>query len=107
VSAALCAALLAAAAADPAPVLKALERSGRALKTMRAEFKETRVLTLLDERQHGEGTVLLEVPGRLRWDYHDPLRRRGAEPAAAARRLRAEAAEGRRGGAVRKVGCRR
>jgi hypothetical protein len=70
----LLAAVLAAppAAADAAGVLKALETAGRALKTMKASFVETKVLVLLDEKQETRGDVLLQVPGRLRWNYTDP-----------------------------------
>ena len=53
-------------------VLRALEGSGRRLKTMRAEFVETKVLILLDETEESTGEVLLEVPGRLRWNYQQP-----------------------------------
>jgi outer membrane lipoprotein carrier protein len=73
VSAALLLATLAAApAADAAAVLKSLEAAGRALKTMKASFVETKVLVLLDEKQETRGDVLLQVPGRLRWDYRTP-----------------------------------
>jgi outer membrane lipoprotein carrier protein len=65
-------AALLAAAADPAAVLRSLEQSGRALRTMKASFVETKVLVLLDEKQETRGKVLLEVPGRLRWDYTAP-----------------------------------
>ncbi len=59
-------------AADTASVLKSLETAGRALKTMRAGFVETKVLVLLDEQQETRGEVILQVPGRLRWDYTSP-----------------------------------
>jgi outer membrane lipoprotein-sorting protein len=39
---------------------------------MRAAFRETKVIVLLDDRQESEGEVLLEVPGRLRWNYARP-----------------------------------
>jgi outer membrane lipoprotein-sorting protein len=71
VSLALASALLA-AATDSAAVLRSLEQSGRALRTMKASFVETKVLVLLDEKQETRGNVLLEVPGRLRWDYVAP-----------------------------------
>ena len=58
------------AAADS--VLRALEASGRKLETMRARFVETKLLTLLDETEESTGEVLLEVPGRLRWNYEQP-----------------------------------
>jgi outer membrane lipoprotein carrier protein len=61
-----------AAAADTDAVLHSLEQAGRALKTMKADFKETKVLALLDEKEETEGTVLLQVPGRLRWSYVKP-----------------------------------
>lgn len=67
--------LLAAAplrAADTAAILRSLEDAGRALKTMKADFVETKVLVLLDERTETRGTVLLRVPGRLRWNYTAP-----------------------------------
>jgi len=60
------------AAQDPSTVLKALETAGRGLKTMKAAFVETKVLTLLNEKNETRGTVLLQVPGRLRWDYVAP-----------------------------------
>ena len=60
------------ASADAAAVLKSLETAGRALKTMKASFVETKVLVLLDEKQETKGDVLLQVPGRLRWNYIAP-----------------------------------
>jgi outer membrane lipoprotein-sorting protein len=72
VSAAAALAALLAAPADPAAVLRSLEQAGRALHTMKAAFVETKVLVLLDEKQETRGNVLLEVPGRLRWDYTTP-----------------------------------
>ena len=57
---------------DAAAVLKSLETAGRALKTMKASFTETKVLVLLDEKQETRGDVLLQVPGRLRWNYTEP-----------------------------------
>jgi outer membrane lipoprotein carrier protein len=60
------------ATADPSVVLKSLETAGRGLKTMKASFTETKVLTLLSEKQETRGSVFLQVPGRLRWDYVSP-----------------------------------
>jgi outer membrane lipoprotein carrier protein len=73
-SAALLAAALAVgpAAADASSVLKSLETAGRALKSMKASFVETKVLVLLDEKQETRGDLLLQVPGRLRWNYTSP-----------------------------------
>jgi len=69
----LAAVLLAGApAADTAAVLKSLESAGAALKTMKASFVETKVLVLLNESQETKGDVLLQVPGRLRWNYTSP-----------------------------------
>jgi len=67
--------LLAAAPAgdtDATAVLKALETAGRGLKTMKAAFVETKVLTLLNEKQETRGNVTLQIPGRMRWDYVTP-----------------------------------
>ena len=67
--------LLAAAPAgdgDASAVLKALETAGRGLKTMKAAFVETKVLTLLSETQETRGNVALQIPGRMRWDYVSP-----------------------------------
>lgn len=61
-----------AAAEDTAQVLKNLEQAGRALKTMKAEFVETKVSVLLDEQTEQRGDVRLQVPGRLRWNYTAP-----------------------------------
>jgi outer membrane lipoprotein carrier protein len=58
--------------ADTAVILKSLEGAGRELKTMRASFVETRVLALLDEKSESRGDVLLQVPGRFRWNYTAP-----------------------------------
>jgi outer membrane lipoprotein-sorting protein len=59
-------------AADAAAVLKQLEDAGRGLTTMKARFHETKVLVLLDEKSEAKGTVLLQVPGRFRWNYESP-----------------------------------
>ncbi len=59
-------------AADAAAVLASLETAGRSLRTMKAAFVETKVLVLLDEKQETRGLVLVQVPGRLRWDYTAP-----------------------------------
>jgi outer membrane lipoprotein carrier protein len=72
VSAAVALLALLAAPADPGGVLRSLEQSGRALHTMKAAFVETKVLVILNENQETRGNVLLEVPGRLRWDYTAP-----------------------------------
>lgn len=64
--------LLAGSPGDAAAVLRSLEASGRSLKTMRAGFVQTRVLELLDETEESRGSVMLQVPGRLRWDYAQP-----------------------------------
>lgn len=66
------AALLTADAGDPSPVLRSLENAGRALKTMQAFFLETKVTVLLDEKQERRGTVMMHIPGRLRWNYETP-----------------------------------
>ncbi|HEX9202935.1 MAG TPA: outer membrane lipoprotein carrier protein LolA [Vicinamibacteria bacterium] len=68
----LLATLLAAPAGDPSAVLKSLEHAGRALKTMQASFLETKVIVLLDEKQESRGTVMMHIPGRLRWNYETP-----------------------------------
>ena len=61
-----------AAAADTAQVLKSLEDGGRALKTMKAQFTETKVSVLLNEKAESRGDVTLQVPGRFRWNYTAP-----------------------------------
>jgi outer membrane lipoprotein carrier protein len=73
-TAALLAAVLAVAPGSPdtAVLLRSLESAGRALKTMKASFVETKVLVLLNEKQETTGDVLLQVPGRLRWNYTAP-----------------------------------
>ncbi len=67
-------ALLAAApgAGDATAVLAALEEQGRRLVTMRADFEQTRTNVVLDEQETTSGKVLLQVPGRFRWDYTRP-----------------------------------
>jgi outer membrane lipoprotein-sorting protein len=39
---------------------------------MQAAFVETKVLVLLNEKQETRGDVLLQVPGRLKWNYTSP-----------------------------------
>jgi outer membrane lipoprotein-sorting protein len=39
---------------------------------MQARFAETKVIVLLDETAEARGTVLLQVPGRFRWNYEAP-----------------------------------
>jgi outer membrane lipoprotein-sorting protein len=60
------------APSDTGAILASLEDAGRALRTMRAAFVETKVLVLLDEKTESRGDVLLEVPGRFRWNYEAP-----------------------------------
>lgn len=60
------------AGGDAASVLAQLEVAGRDLRTMEARFHETKVLVLLDEKSEARGTVLLQVPGRFRWNYEAP-----------------------------------
>jgi outer membrane lipoprotein carrier protein len=60
------------AAASPDAILASLEKAGQALKTMRADFVETKVLVLLNDNQETRGDVMLQVPGRLRWNYTAP-----------------------------------
>ena len=64
--------LLAAAPGDAGAVLRSLEEAGRVLRTMQASFVETKVLVLLDEKTERRGSVMLQVPGRLRWSYEAP-----------------------------------
>ena len=71
-TAAVVVALLAAAPPDADAVLRALEKAGQALRTMKADFVETKVLVLLNEKQETRGDVMLQVPGRLRWNYTAP-----------------------------------
>ena len=66
----LCLTLAGPAAAET--VLRSLETQGRALKTMQAEFVETKVSVLLGDTEETRGTLLLQVPGRLRWNYVSP-----------------------------------
>ena len=61
-----------AAAADTAQVLKSLEDAGRVLKTMKAQFNESKLSLLLNETTEAKGDVMLEVPGRFRWNYSAP-----------------------------------
>jgi len=72
VTAALLALSLLAAGSDRDAVLASLEKAGRALQTMQADFVETRVLLLLDEHTEQQGLVYLQVPGRFRWNYTKP-----------------------------------
>jgi len=53
-------------------VLRSLEKAGQALKTMKAGFVETKVLVLLNDKEETRGDVMLQVPGRLRWNYTSP-----------------------------------
>jgi outer membrane lipoprotein-sorting protein len=64
--------LLLAGAPDAAAVLRSLEDAGRTLRTMRAAFVETKVIVLLDEKTEARGEVLMQIPGRFRWDYRTP-----------------------------------
>jgi outer membrane lipoprotein-sorting protein len=69
---ALLAVLLLAAPPSADAVLRSLEKAGQALKTMQADFVETKVLVLLNDKQETRGDVMLHVPGRLRWNYTSP-----------------------------------
>ena len=58
--------------ADSAAVLRSLEQAGRSLKTMKASFVEVKVNVLLGEEEESRGEVLLQVPGRFRFQYEAP-----------------------------------
>ena len=58
--------------ADSATVLASLEQAGRSMRTMKAAFVEVKVNVVLDEKQESRGTVVLQVPGRFRWNYVSP-----------------------------------
>ncbi len=64
--------VLLAGPADAATVLRSLEEAGRTLQTMQASFVESKMLVLLDEKTESRGSVVLQVPGRLRWNYDAP-----------------------------------
>jgi outer membrane lipoprotein-sorting protein len=64
--------LLSGGGADTTTILSALEQAGRELRTMRAGFVETKRIVLLEESEESRGEVLLQVPGRLRWNYAAP-----------------------------------
>jgi outer membrane lipoprotein carrier protein len=68
--------LLALGAAPPGSstgaILASLAKAGRALKTMTADFVQTKVTVLLDEKEESTGRILLKIPGRVRWDYLTP-----------------------------------
>jgi outer membrane lipoprotein-sorting protein len=57
---------------DKEAVLNSLAAAGKALKTMTAEFTQTKVSALLNEKEEMSGTLHLEIPGRFRWDYTSP-----------------------------------
>jgi outer membrane lipoprotein-sorting protein len=65
-------AVLLAPAPDAAAVLKSLEEAGRGLRTLRASFVETKVIVLLDEKTEARGELLMQIPGRFRWNYLTP-----------------------------------
>lgn len=69
---ALLALVAAGAGGNAESVLKSLAEAGRSLRTMQADFVETKTLVLLDDTQESRGSVLLQVPGRFRWDYSAP-----------------------------------
>jgi outer membrane lipoprotein-sorting protein len=71
-TAAVLAAVVAAGATDGAAVLGSLEQAGRSLKTMKASFVEVKVNVLLGEQEESRGQVLLQVPGRFRFEYRTP-----------------------------------
>jgi outer membrane lipoprotein-sorting protein len=71
-TAAVLAAVVVAGATDGAAVLGSLERAGRSLKTMKASFVEVKVNVLLGEQEESRGQVLLQVPGRFRFEYRTP-----------------------------------
>ena len=64
--------VLLAAPAGADAILKQLEDAGRGLTTMQARFHETKVLVVLEEKSEARGSVLLQVPGRFRWNYEAP-----------------------------------
>lgn len=63
---------LSAAGPEAGAILKSLEDAGRSLRTMRASFVETKLTLVLDEKTEARGQVLMQIPGRFRYDYKLP-----------------------------------
>ncbi len=67
-------ALLAAPAAGPAQeeAVANLEKALKAVTTLRADFEQFHYSMAVTEPLHEKGEILLEKPGRMRWEYKSP-----------------------------------
>jgi outer membrane lipoprotein-sorting protein len=53
-------------------VLVEMERAGKRLKTMTADFRQTDHDFILKDQEESAGKLYLSVPGRIRWEYAPP-----------------------------------
>ena len=62
---------MAAAAADLSDMLRQVEKRYNSAKTLQVQFQETHTAPSRPRRTES-GTLYLQKPGRMRWDYSDP-----------------------------------
>ncbi len=55
-----------------AEVLTEMETAGNALKTLSATFTQTDHDFILEDEEKSTGTLYVELPGRIRWEYAPP-----------------------------------
>lgn len=55
-----------------AEVLAEMETAGNALKTLSAAFTQTDHDFILEDEESSSGTLYVELPGRIRWEYAAP-----------------------------------
>lgn len=61
-----------AASLTPTQIAEKLQRTYDNTKSFSAEFQQKTSMRLNQRKRHGEGSVVILKPGRIRWDYQKP-----------------------------------
>lgn len=59
---------------DAEVVLKKMEEAGKKLTCLQAEFRQTRIYALFDEKRESSGKIYYKKPGSMLWQYESPDR---------------------------------
>lgn len=60
--------------AEQARMVKAVEKAASSLKTMQCKFRQTKKLSLLNDKMVSTGVMYYSQPAKLRWQYLSPYK---------------------------------
>ena len=54
-------------------ILERISKGSLSMKTMRCDFRQVRILPLMDEPQESTGKMLYREPSAIKWEYKEPF----------------------------------